>query len=61
VPTVPLKKASQNALERTVQTFFDGSAAKAVAALLDLDSVQVSDEDIDRMALLIEQARKRGK
>jgi predicted transcriptional regulator len=61
VPTVPRKKASQNALERTVQTFFDGSAAKAVAALLDLDSVAVSDEDIDRMAQLIEQARKRGK
>lgn len=61
VPTVPRKKASQSALERTVQTFFEGSATKAVAALLDLDSVQVSEEDIDRMAELIEQARKRGK
>ena len=61
VPTVPRKKASQSALERTVQTFFDGSAAKAVAALLDLDYVEVSDEDMDRMKQLIEQARKRGK
>ena len=61
VPTVPRKRASQSALERTVQTFFDGSATKAVAALLDMDSAKLSDEDIDRMAQLVEQARKRGK
>ena len=61
VPTVPRKKASMSALERTVQTFFDGSATKAVAALLDLDSADLSDEEIDRMAELVEQARKRGK
>lgn len=61
VPTVPRKKASMSALERTVQTFFDGSATKAVAALLDLDSGDLSDEEIDRMAELVEQARKRGK
>ena len=61
MPTVPRKKASQSALERTVQTFFDGSATKAVAALLDMDSANLSDEDMDRMAELIEQARRRGK
>jgi predicted transcriptional regulator len=61
VPTVPRTKASVNALERTVKTFFDGSATKAVAALLDMRSEDLSDEDIDRMAELIEQARKRGK
>jgi predicted transcriptional regulator len=61
VPTVPRNKASANALERTVKTFFDGSATKAVAALLDLNSGDLSDEDIDRMAELVEQARKRGK
>ena len=61
VPTVPRKRASVSALERTVQTFFDGSATKAVAALLDLDSVDLSDEEMDRMAELIEQAKKRGR
>lgn len=61
LPTVPRNKASVNALERTVKTFFDGSATKAVAALLDLDSVDLSEADIDRMAELVEQARKRGK
>ncbi len=61
LPTVPRKKASVSALERTVQTFFDGSATKAVAALLDLDSVDLTDNEIDRMAELIEQARKRGR
>jgi predicted transcriptional regulator len=61
LPTVPRNKASVNALERTVKTFFDGSATKAVAALLDMNSMDISDEDIDRMAELVEQARKRGK
>jgi predicted transcriptional regulator len=61
LPTVPRTKASVNALERTVQTFFDGSPTKAVAALLDLDSIDLTDEEIDRMAELIEQARKRGR
>ena len=61
LPVVPRTKASVNALERTVQTFFDGSATKAMAALLDLDSVDITDEEIDRMAQLIEQARKRGR
>jgi BlaI family penicillinase repressor len=61
VPTLPRTKASVSALERTVKTFFDGSATKAVAALLDLGSADLTDEDIDRMAALVEQARKRDK
>ena len=61
VPTVPLHKASATALEKTVRTFFDGSPTKAVAALLDLDALEISDADIDRMAQLIEQAKKRGR
>jgi hypothetical protein len=32
-----------------------------MAALLDLDSVDITNEEIDRMAELIEQARKRGR
>ena len=61
IPTVARNKASASALERTVQTFFDGSATKAMAALLDLDSLDIDEAEIDRMQKLIEEARKRGK
>ena len=34
-PTAPRKRAGQRALRHVVETFFDGSAAQAVATLLD--------------------------
>ena len=37
VPTVPKERASANALDQVVRTFFDGSASQAMAALLDAD------------------------
>ena len=61
LPTLPRHKASATALERTVQTFFDGSATKAMAALLDENAFDISDEEMDRMADLIQAARKRGR
>jgi len=61
LPTVPRERASESALERMVRTFFDGSPTKAVAALLDMPSVELTDEEIERLAELIEQARKRGR
>ena len=61
LPTLARHKASATALERTVQTFFDGSATKAMAALLDENAFDISDEEMDRMADLIQAARKRGR
>jgi BlaI family transcriptional regulator, penicillinase repressor len=61
LPTLARHKASATALERTVQTFFDGSATKAMAALLDENAFEISDEEMDRMADLIQAARKRGR
>jgi predicted transcriptional regulator len=61
IPTLTRIKASATALERTVKTFFDGSATKAMAALLDNTSIDITDEEMDRMAELIADARKRGR
>ena len=61
LPTLARHKASATALERTVQTFFDGSATKVMAALLDENAFDISDEEMDRMADLIQAARKRGR
>jgi hypothetical protein len=44
-----------------VDTFFDGSSAKAVAAILGGEASKVSDEDLDRIARLVEDARESGR
>ena len=61
VPTVPREKARQSALRQLVNTFFDGSAEQAVAALLDLSSERLSPDELDRLAGVIASARKEGR
>ena len=59
-PTAPRGRVRRRALRHVVDTFFDGSAAQAVTALLDSTAARLSDEELDRIAGLIEQARKSG-
>jgi predicted transcriptional regulator len=61
LPTLPREKARSSALRQLVQTFFEGSREQAVAALLGMPSEPLSDEELDRLASLIEQARKEGR
>jgi hypothetical protein len=44
-----------------VSTFFGGSAADAVAALLDKESSQLDEQELDRLAAIIKDARRRGR
>ena len=46
-PTVPRQKARARALARVVDTFFDGSAENAVAALLGGEGASLSAEELD--------------
>jgi predicted transcriptional regulator len=57
MPTVPRHSARRSALKHLVDTFFDGSSAKAVAALLGGEAARVTDEDLDRIAKLVKDAR----
>lgn len=59
-PTVPVDAAKQSALRHVLSTFFEGSVTQAVAALLDLSRDDLSDEELERLALLIEQAHHDG-
>jgi BlaI family transcriptional regulator, penicillinase repressor len=59
VPTLPREEVQETALERVMNTFFDGSPSKAVAAILDMSALDLTDAEIDEMAKLIEQARGR--
>ena len=58
VPAVPRHAARKSALRHVVDTFFDGSAEKTVAALLGGENARLSDEELDRISDLITKARK---
>ncbi len=57
-PTQPRHQAGRSALKQIVQTFFDKSIEKTVAALV--SDAEVSDDELDRLSRLIEQAKKGG-
>ena len=60
IPVVARHAARKSALRHLVETFFDGSSEKAVAALLGGEGSKLSDEQLDRIADLIAKARKEG-
>ena len=60
LPTVARDNAKRSALKHLLQTFFDGSAEQAISALLDDSSTRLSDAELDRLASLIDQARRPG-
>ena len=60
-PTVPPEKARQSALRHLTDTFFDSSAPEAAAALISMSKSELSDEDLDELAQLIEEARQEGR
>ena len=57
----PRGRAGRSALRRVLQTFFDGSLEKAVAAHLGDAATELSSEELNRLADLIDQARKKEK
>lgn len=60
-PTTPRTQATESALRRVLNTFFDDSTEKAVAALLDMGSKDLGDEELARLSAMIEQARREGR
>lgn len=61
VPSIGRDKAKRTAVKHLMETFFNGSPEHVVAALLDVSCTRLSGEELDRMADLIERARKEGK
>jgi len=59
LPVVAKQSARRSALRDVVETFFDGSAEKVVAALL--DRADLSDGELERLSALIDEARKEGR
>lgn len=59
-PTVSAAVARRNAARRLLDTFFEGSASKAVAALLEC-SEELDDRELGELEALIDQAREEGR
>ena len=58
IPTASRALVTRSALAHMVATFFEGSRERAVAALLDGN---LSHEELDRLAVLIESAKREGR
>ena len=58
-PTQAKEKASKSALRHLLDTFFDNSVETAVAAMLDVKSKEMTNDDLDRLQQLINDARRR--
>lgn len=61
VPTQSRERVRRSALAHLVDTFFGGSKAETVAALLDLDGRELTASELDELGEVIEQARKEGR
>lgn len=60
-PTVAPEEASRSALRHVMSTFFEGSAAQAMAAFLDETANEISAEELDKLSRLIENAKQEGR
>ncbi len=58
LPSTPRKDAGASLLSHVVRTFFDGSPSEAMAALLGSEQDGLSDRELDRLARLVERARR---
>ncbi len=57
-PTLARRTARRSALKHLVDTFFDGSSAQVVAALLGGDGARVTPEELARIEALVRRARE---
>lgn len=60
-PVVERKAASESALSNLVKTFFAGSPLQAVNSLLDMENEDISDEELARLELLIQEKKKENR
>ena len=61
IPTVNRERVRLSALDQLLTTFFDGSAANVVATLIERQKGNMSDQELDQLAALIDEARKEGR
>lgn len=60
-PTQRRETASRSALRHLMRTFFGGSVTDTVAAILGDNTDDLSDDDLARLEVIVERAKKEGK
>ncbi|MBI1786892.1 MAG: BlaI/MecI/CopY family transcriptional regulator [Acidobacteria bacterium] len=58
LPKVPRERLKKPVLAHLVETYFEGSVEQAVTALLDGSARRMSPEELDRLAVLIDRAKR---
>jgi BlaI family transcriptional regulator, penicillinase repressor len=58
-PVVAKEAARESALQHILHTFFEGSAQRAVVALLDPQSFRLSKDELDELSDLIKKAKEK--
>ena len=61
LPRASRKAASRSALKRIVSTFFRGSIAQAMAALLETSDTELSKAELENLQQIINQTKKEGR
>jgi predicted transcriptional regulator len=59
-PAAKPEDASRSALKQLLRTFFNNSPGSAIAALLDISSTRLSDEEYRRLSSLLKRTREQG-
>ena len=60
-PVVPRDEMAKSVMDGVLATFFEGSVERVVATLLDREETRLSGEELERLAKLVEQARREGR
>jgi BlaI family transcriptional regulator, penicillinase repressor len=57
-PAARVEQASRSALKQIIRTFFDNSPGSAMAALLDMSSASLTEDEYKRLSVLLKRGRK---
>lgn len=61
MPVVPRDEVAKETIDRVVKNFFGGSIERVVSTLLNSQETDLTDEQVERLKAIIENARREGK
>jgi len=60
-PVVPREEMAKSVIEGVVQNFFGGSIERVVATLIDSQESKLTDDQIERLQAIIDEAKEQGR
>ncbi len=59
-PKIPHKKAMRSAIRQLIETYFDNSVEEAMTALIEYNSSNLSDADLNRLIDIMKKKKREG-